>query len=92
MAGSIVSCTNLDSVRIEVLGEGRAVTVPASLVLAADRVLRETLLRDIELVFERAEGGTGARMWRAALGGIRGWSVTPWGAIEDLARKLEVTK
>ncbi len=40
MSGKIISCTNLDSVRIEVLGEGRAITIPAKLLLAADRVLR----------------------------------------------------
>lgn len=89
MTGSIVTCTNLDSIRVEVLGESRAVMVPASLILAADCVMRETMLRDIELTFERAEGGTGARMWRAVLGGIKGWSVTPWGALQDLARRLE---
>lgn len=66
MPGRIVNATNLDSVRIEILGEGRAVTIPASLILAADSVLKYVLASDGHLNIDMVEDDdTGEQGWEA---------------------------
>lgn len=94
MPGKIVTCTNLDDVRIEILGEGQAATIPASLILAMDRVLTAALVReeslDVDLVEDDATGEQG---WQATLdmgvGAVGQMAPTPWGAILKLAEVLE---
>lgn len=91
MPGTIVQATNLDSIRVEVvLGEGRAITIPASLLLAADRVLRMALVREedfsLEPIDEQEDGRT---VWYALLGNVDAEGSTPWEAVRELAKKLE---
>jgi hypothetical protein len=91
MAGRMVSVTNLDSVRVEVLGESRALTVPANFVLAVDRVLRYCLEHDDQLSLDTCEDeGTGETLWEASLGNSRGFcGETPWGAVVALADAID---
>jgi hypothetical protein len=91
MAGTVVGCTNLDSVRIEVLGDGRAITIPASLLLAADRVFRNLGMDTNAMlsVYVDQSPDDGPRQWHAFLHGKVGRSITPWGAIKELADKIE---
>ena len=94
MPGRVVNCSNLDSVRIEILGEGRAVTIPASLVLAADRVFRSCLVREEELDVAMVEDdATGRQGWQARLdmgqGPVGEMAGTPWAAVLALAEELE---
>lgn len=85
----IVNATHLDSVRIEVLGESRAVTIPLSLLLAIDVVLRFTLEHEEEMGLWPFDGeGTGDG-WNAQVGNILGEGQTPWGAIVDLAYEIK---
>ena len=92
MPGKIVNCTNLDSVRIEILGEGRAITIPASLILAADRVFRACLVREEELDVCMVEDDETSG-WQARLdmgqGPFGKPAATPWGAMVSLAEKME---
>ena len=86
----IVQATNLDSVRIEVLGEGRALTIPASLILAANRVFRTALMTDSSVVVEQEDANDPPRkIWIAMLGGEEGAGETPWSAVSDLADKIQ---
>lgn len=90
MSGKIVNCTNLDSVRIEVLGEGRALTIPASLLLAADMVLRRTFCqRDGFVIDHIGEEGKPDR-WIAGIDGTdeRGHGESPWQAVFNLAERI----
>ena len=89
MSPKLVHCTNLDSIRIETLGTRKALTIPASLPLAADVVLRELgtdtnamLSVYVDVVDD------GPRQWHAWLHGRVGRGVTPWAAIMDLAEKI----
>jgi hypothetical protein len=94
MPGKIVTCTSLDSVRIEVLGSSRALTIPASLILAVDEVLRYCLLHeetlDLDMVQDEPAGVEG---WQACLdmGQVECGDVndTPWAAIASLAERLK---
>lgn len=91
MSPKLVQATNLDSVRIEVLGGSRALTIPANLTLAADTVMRE-LCMDTEsrlIVQVQREHENGPNQWSATLHGKTGYSFTPWGAIKELADKIE---
>jgi len=82
MAGTVVQATHLDSVRIEVLGEGRAVTIPCEFILAVDRVLRFAAdTCGLELM--SLEGG-----WDADCEALTGSGETPWGAIIALADQI----
>lgn len=81
--GTVVCATHLDSVRIELLGEGRAITIPCKWILAVDKVLRfagDTC--GLELM--SLEGG-----WDADCGELTGSGATPWGAIIALADQIE---
>lgn len=94
MPGKIVTCANLDSVRVEVLGESRAVTIPASLILAMNRVLRAALVREESLEVDLVEEDeTKEEGWQAVLDmGVESageMAPTPWGAIVKLAEELE---
>lgn len=90
MTGKLIHGTNLNSVRIEVLGEGRGLTIPLSLVLAADRVLRTTFVRQDELrVTTFRDDETDEIRWIATVGNVRGVGDTPWGAVVALADALE---
>jgi hypothetical protein len=91
MAGKLVSVTNLDSVRIEVLGESRALTAPAKFVLAVDRVLRYCLEHDDSLSLDTVEDDeTGEVLWAASFGNSQGFcGETPWGAVVALADAVE---
>lgn len=69
-----------------------AVSIPANMILMADMVLREACYRgktSPEIRIYVGEGGTGAAMWNCEFGGIRTWSVTPWGALEAMGKKIE---
>lgn len=94
MSGKVVQATNLDSVRIEVLGGSRALTILASLPLAADTVLRELGMDTNAMLLIQVEGGenAGPNQWCARLHGKVGRSITPWGAVQELANKLEVSR
>lgn len=86
----VVNCTSLDSIRIEVLGGSRAVTIPAKLLLAADCVLRDLCMDTAATLTVTVEGQDyGPNQWVADLHGRKGRSITPWGAVEELASKLE---
>lgn len=86
MSGKIVQSTNLDSIRIEVLGEGRAVTIPATLLLAADRVMRHCLMSDANrLTIYPAD----EQQWHGCLGTLAVNGASPWDCIRLLADKLE---
>lgn len=90
MTGNLVHCTNLDSVRIEVLGDRRALTIPANLPLAADTVMRELGMDTGAMLLVQVEGSEeGPNQWCAHLHGKVGRSITPWGAIQELAEKLQ---
>jgi hypothetical protein len=91
MAGRLVSVTNLDSVRIEVLGEGRALTVPANFVLAVDRVLRYCAEHDDQLSLDACEDEeTGEALWTASFGNSQDFcGETPWGAVVALADAID---
>ncbi len=95
MAGTVINCTSIDSVRIEVLGEGRSITLPASLILAFDRVLRYELLANAELRLHTYSIGE-IREWEAYIAAGRSTlpsghahAATPWAAIEALAKRLD---
>ena len=93
MSGQIVTCTQLDSVRIEVLGEGRALTLPAGLILAADEVLRYERIREADLTVTSYRRGDDVEC-KATLGASEiyspsGYGPTPWAAILALAERLE---
>jgi hypothetical protein len=89
MAGKVVKVDNLDSVQIEVLW-GRAVTIPASVLLDVDAVLRHCRVEeealDVDMV---GDDETGWHGWEAAAGNDCAHGDTPWGAIVALARALE---
>lgn len=87
--GTVVNCTNLDSVRIEVLGSSRALMLPASCVLSADAVLRQVLLDQEGLSIELTEDDDGNSMWEANCGHMFGYGQTPWQAIIELAEGME---
>lgn len=80
--------TNLDSVRIEVLGETRALTIPLSLVIDLDAALKE--VREIGhglIVYKMAENH-----WLAECGGdFYGPGATPMQAIANMCRLREAS-
>ena len=55
MSGQLVQVTNLDSIRIEVLGESRALTIPVECVLAADAMMRGALVEDDDVSIYECE-------------------------------------
>jgi hypothetical protein len=75
--------TNLDSVRIELLGEGRALTIPCKWILAVDKVLRFAA-DTCGLELASFEDG-----WAGDCGGLIGSGETPWGAVIALAEQIE---
>ena len=96
MSPKLVQCTNLDGIRIETLGTSKALTIPASLPLAADAVIRD-LGMDLDAVLTVQVEDTwnvdgtrryGPRQWHAWLHGKVGRGFTPWASILDLAEKL----
>ena len=99
MSGKIVNCTHLDSVRIEVLGEGRAIMIPASLILAADKVLRHCLTEESSLDLDPVEDDeTRWTGWEAQAESLLAEDAdtilcvhgeTPWQTIMALAQAIE---
>lgn len=87
--GKLIQATNLDSLRIEVLGEGRALTIPCEFILAIDRALRFTLADEESLSVWDWEDDDGNIGWRADVGNVFGEGDTPWGAIAALAATIE---
>lgn len=87
--GRLIQASNLDSVRIEVLGEGRALTIPCEFILAIDRALRFTLAAEESLSVWDWEDDDGNIGWRADVGNVFGEGDTPWGAIASLAEAIE---
>jgi len=76
--GTLHNATNLDSVRIEVVGETRALTIPCSLILSIDDALKECReIRTALIVYPIQEGN-----WLAECGGkFVGCGATPMQAI-----------
>lgn len=103
MAGRLVNVTQFDSIRFDILGAGRAVTIPASVLLAADTVLRYCIADDsgldLDMVEDDATGWTG---WEArcehpnletdADTVLVAHGDTPWGAIVALANAIEAAR
>lgn len=102
MVGRIVTQTNLDTVRIERIGVGSALSIPAELVLAIDCVMRYCV---------RSEGFLELDMVQDDKTGWEGWEArtesqssnnadfvlvahgdTPWAAIKALANAIEAGK
>jgi len=85
MNGSLVHANNLDSVRIEVLGERRALTIPLDLVLAVDRLMKVAAMHDQRLsLYQSAED-----RWFLEAGEFGfGEGASPWGAVIDWDRRL----
>jgi hypothetical protein len=93
MAAQMVDCTNLDYVRIDVLGEARAVTVPAKLILAIHYVLQRCLAGESSLEIDLvSDDSTGESGWQATLDmgqeAIGVVASTPWGALVNLADEI----
>lgn len=83
MTGKVVTVSSLDSVRIEVLGEGRALTIPAKLILAIDGLLKLAMTEDDAFSIDQVEDDeSGWVGWELLVGDVLGWGDTPWGAIE----------
>lgn len=87
--GRLIQASNLDSVRIEVLGESRALTIPCEFILAIDRALRFTLAAEESLSVWDWEDDDGNIGWRADVGNVFGEGDTPWGAIVSLAEAID---
>lgn len=96
MAGTIVSCTHLDEVRVEVLGGSRAVRLPAEFVLAMYDVLKASALGPHVLTVEPLrESDEPAEEWEAWLDDehhTTGSGANPWAAVKDLADKIEARR
>lgn len=88
MIGRVANCTNLDSVRIEVLGGSRALTIPADFILAVDGVLRTAAMDQDAVDINFTEDDDGNTLWEAQLLNTVGSGATPWAAIIDLAKGL----
>jgi hypothetical protein len=84
MGGVIVQARNIDSVRIDVLGAGRAKTIPCDLIDGLDHALRHANFRQMDLEI-RFVGGSD---WVARCDGIEGRGQSPWAAIVELARRV----
>jgi hypothetical protein len=82
--------TDAASVRIEILGGARALTIPLDLVLCVDAVLKEAHREEEPLDLDVVEDDeTGWRGWQARLGNALGCGDTPWSAIVALARAIQ---
>lgn len=84
MTGVVVQARNIDSVRIEVLGAGRAKTIPCDLIDGLDHALRHAGLQEMDLEVRFV----GASQWVARCDGIEGRGLSPWAAVVELARRL----
>lgn len=100
MTGRIVSATQQDTIRIEVLGEGRAINIPAKCILAMDRVLRYCLTGDSSLDLDMVEiDETGWQGWEGTVEHpdpdtdvdtvLHVHGDTPWQTIVALADAIE---
>lgn len=87
-SGQLVQVSSLDSIRIEVVGEGRALTIPVVCVLAADRLFRGALVEDDDVSVYECEHEDGTECWRAELGNSFGLGQTPWQAVIALSRHI----
>ncbi len=92
----IVECGRSDSVKIHNpndQGNPLSVQIPAELVYAADTMLRDMLhqgQQSPELMVKHVTNDACGTFWLAEYGGLKGISMTPWGAIRDLGRKIEM--
>lgn len=84
MDGVVVQARNIDSVRIDVLGAGRAKTIPCDLIDALDHALRYANFQQMDLEVSFV-GGSG---WVARCDGIEGRGQSPWAAIVEFARRV----
>lgn len=91
MNGEVVTAKwPVDSVRVEVIGTGRAVQLPSQLVLSVDDVLRSMVDTEEELLlFPSEDDGVIGSCWTASLGHFLALGKTPWQAIVELATKLQ---
>jgi hypothetical protein len=93
MAGTLVRCTKLDDVRIDLLSCAYAITIPASFILAVYRVLEHcqshSLSLEIDLVSEDSTSPAG---WQATLDMgqdlIGPPALSPWRALQNLADEI----
>jgi hypothetical protein len=84
MTGTVVQANNLDSVRIEVLGEARSTQIPCSLLFAIDRLLSLAGVHGEDVSFEESDG-----TWTLTAGQLGfGEGATPWGAVADWERRF----
>lgn len=105
MSGKIVNATSADILRVEFLGEGRAVQIPAECIVAVDTVLRFCLLEEdysLSMLGSFESVGPGWSEWQAyavrrkkpgeAGERIAGRGDTPWAAIVALAKEIEARR
>lgn len=98
----IVECDRSDWVEIHNPndhGNPLSAQIPADFLYSADAVLQEMCRRgetSPALVISRTVEGTGfgrpssGAMWVAEYGGKRAVGVTPWSAIKELCRKIDI--
>ena len=88
MPGTVIQATSLDSVRFDCVGEGRAVTIPASVIIAIDRVLRHCTVSKATLNVYEVDGDPPfiANLDYVVFGKP---ASTAWGAMVNLADELE---
>lgn len=89
MDGKLVNAVSpLDSVRLEILGGSRAVSIPSSLLVAVDDVMRAAVHLEEEFSVYDCEDDAGWSGWEATLGHFCAQGNTPWNAIKALADKV----
>jgi hypothetical protein len=69
-----------------------ATNIPVDMIFAADVLLRVMCYRgetspQLRIYLGKTE--TGETMWNAEYGAIRAWSVTPWGAVQNMGHQIE---
>lgn len=88
MSGQVVTVSHLDSVRIDC--GSRAVSIPASLILDIDAVLKHCQMSGDWLHVLQGPDKPIAQCWSAHASHLKGEpAATPWGALSNLARELE---
>jgi len=90
MTGNLIHGTSVDSVRIDVLGAGRALTIPLDCLLCADTIMRSLILETQRLMIApEIDIENNATTWKAMTGTFSGRGATPWQAIIDLSEKIK---
>lgn len=88
MTGNLIHGTSVDSVRIDVLGAGRALTIPLDCLVCVDAILRSLLPMGRLIVVPEWNVGMTELSWKAATEDACGRGETPWQAIVALAEQL----